>query len=228
MLKLLSSMAPREVLAEAAGLYTQRHAVRISAVAAGGVDVARRIEAGEAVDIVVLASDAIGRLVATGHLLANGRVDLMTCGIAIAVRSGELYPDVTDEAAVRRAVLNAASLSYSTGPSGTYLERLFERWGIHSAVRKRIVVPPPGVPVARLISSGDVQLGFQQLSELINAPGIDVVGQMPASVQLTTTFSGAMSSACEDPITAQHFIEFVASSETDEIKGRYGMSTALR
>lgn len=223
MLKLLSSMAPREVLSEAVTLYTQRHSVQVSAQSAGGVDAARRIEAGEPIDIAVLASDAIGMLIDRDHLLAEGRTDLMTSGIAIAVRSGEPQPNVTDESAIQNAVLSAASIGYSTGPSGTYLERLFERWGILSIVRDRIVIPGPGVPVARLIASGEVQLGFQQLSELINAPGIDVVGSMPASAQLTTTFTAAVSSACMDSAIARHFIEFVASPKTDEIKTRRGM-----
>jgi molybdate transport system substrate-binding protein len=216
-------MAPREVLSEAATLYMQRHLVQVSTHFAGGVDVARRIEAGEPVDIAVLARDAIGMLVDRDHLLAEGRTDLMTSGIAIAVRSGELQPKLTDESAIQNAVLNAASIGYSTGPSGAYLEWLFERWEILSIVRDRIVIPAPGVPVARLIASGKVQLGFQQLSELINMPGIHIVGSMPASAQLTTTFTAAVSSACMDSATARHFIEFVASPETDEIKARRGM-----
>ncbi len=93
-LKILSSMAPREVLVDAARLYGEQRSFRISTSAAGGVDVARRVEAAEAVDVVVLASDAITRLIDGGKLSADGRVDLMTSGIAIAVRAGAVHPNV--------------------------------------------------------------------------------------------------------------------------------------
>ena len=217
-------MAPREVLSDAARLYGKRQSVRISAHAAGGVDVARRIEAAEAVDVVVLASDAIAKLVDAGKLLAEGRVDLMTSGIAIAVRTGAIHPCVADEDAVKEAVLAAASLSYSTGPSGIYLVRLFEKWGIGAAIRKRLVVPQPGVPVAQLIANGDVALGFQQMSELMNAPDVEVVGPMPQSIQLTTTFTAAITPACADRYVAGHFLAFLASTETEAIKQLHGMT----
>jgi len=224
MLTLLSSIAPRAVLAEAAALYEKRHSIRFFAHSAGGVDVAKRVNAGEEIDVVVLAREAIGKLVESGKLSADGRTDLMTSGIAVAVRSGSVHPDISDEVAVKTAVLSAASLSYSTGPSGTYLEKLFEQWGILAVVRDRITVPPPGVPVAHLLQAGHVDLGFQQLSELLNVPGIDVVGALPAPVQLLTTFTAAISVSCKDRIAAGDFLAFVASSATDAVKERHGMS----
>jgi hypothetical protein len=126
-LELISSMAPREILAAAIALYQAGRAISIKAQAAGGVDVARRIAAGEAADIVVLSSDAIDRLVEGGYLTAASRIDLMCSQIAVAVPAGAPHPDLTDEKSVQGAVLAAASVSYSTGPSGRYLEKLFAR-----------------------------------------------------------------------------------------------------
>jgi molybdate transport system substrate-binding protein len=123
-------MATREILAELATQYSQAHSQPISTEAAGGVDVAKRVQAGEAVDIVVLADNAINKLIADGKLLGDSRVDLVKSGVAIAVRDGASRPDIGSEAAVKQAVLAAKTLSYSTGPSGVYLEKLFERWGI--------------------------------------------------------------------------------------------------
>jgi len=113
------------------------------------VDVARRVQAGEALDVVVLASNAIDKLIADGKALAGSRVDLVKSGVAIAVRAGAARPDIDTEEAVKCAVQAAKTLSYSTGPSGVYLEKMFERWGILADLRSRIVVPPPGVPVGR-------------------------------------------------------------------------------
>jgi molybdate transport system substrate-binding protein len=217
-------MAPREALAAAIAMYQQTHSVCIQAQAAGGVDVARRIEAGEPIDIVVLSDDAIDKLVEAGRLSPRGRVALMTCGIAVAVPAGAAHPDLRDEPAVKAAVVAAQSLSYSTGPSGRYLEKLFDRWGILQSVRERIVVPPPGVPVASLIASGKVKLGFQQLSELMGIAGIDVIGALPAPIQQITTFSAALCAACSEADAAGGFLRFVASAQLDELKQRYGMA----
>ena len=109
-LKLLSSMAPREVLAAAIAAYQENHPISIEAEVAGGVEVARRVAAGEAVDIVVLSSDAIDKLTEGGQLSAAGRVDLMNSEIAVAVPAGAPSPSLADEAAVRGAVVAAASV----------------------------------------------------------------------------------------------------------------------
>ncbi len=178
-LLMLSSMAAREVLKALATDYTKAGGAPVDARAAGGVDVAKRVRAGEAVDVVVLASNVIDELIAEGHL-TGARVDLTRSGVGIAVPSGRAHPPVATEADVREAVLAARTLSFSTGPSGTYLQKLFERWGILSTVKDRISIPPPGVPVGSFVAEGRADLGFQQLSELINVAGIDVLGPLPA------------------------------------------------
>src|SRR5512147_986896 len=117
-LKLISSMATREVLGELAARFERETKQPVATEAAGGVDVAKRVQAGEAVDIVVLASNAIDKLLAEGKVLAGSRVDLVQSGVAIAVRAGAPLPDIASEEAVRQSVLGAKTLSYSTGPSG--------------------------------------------------------------------------------------------------------------
>ena len=159
-------MATRELLAELAGCSARELSQPVETSAGGGVDILKRVQAGEAADIVVLAASAIDRLIAEGHLLAYSRTDLVKSGVAIAVQKGAPHPDVSSEAAVKQAVRRAHSLGYSTGPSGVYLEKLFARWGILEEIRSRIVVPPPGVPVGSLVATGGCALGFQQLSEL--------------------------------------------------------------
>lgn len=225
-LRALTSMAPRDIVLEAAILYQQHHEARIDVQSAGGVDVARRVVAGEPVDIVVLAGDAIDKLIAAGKLLSGERTDVMESEIAIGVPAGSKHPDIADEHTLKTLLLEAESLSYSTGPSGQYLEKLFERWEIHERLRDRIIVPPPGVPVAQLIASGKVALGFQQLSELIAAPGVEVAGLLPATVQQITTFSAGISTTCENVEEARRFVRFAASEALDPIKRRHGMAPA--
>ena len=157
------------------------------------------MQAGEAFDAVVLASDAIAKLVASGHVVAGSCVDLVRSPVAVAVRAGAPRPDVASEAALRQAVVAARSIGYSTGPSGTHLARLFERWGLAEILRDRIVMPPPGVPVGSLVAQGEIELGFQQYSELMHLPGIDILGAMPAGCEIVTTFSAALCAASSRP-----------------------------
>jgi molybdate transport system substrate-binding protein len=222
-LKLISSMATREVLAELASQYQRATCHEVSTEAAGGVDVAKRVQQGEAVDVVVLASNAIDKLIADGKLSAGTRVDLVKSGIAIAVRAGAPKPDITSEEAVKRAVLAAKSLSYSTGPSGVHLEKMFARWGILDHIRGRIVVAPPGVPVGTLIANGRAEVGFQQLSELLNLSGVEVVGPLPLAIQTLTIFSGGISANCNRSEAARALLDYMASPAASNVKLRYGM-----
>jgi len=222
----ISSMATRQVLAELAIAYEQTtlDAVRIESV--GGVDAARRVQAGEAFDFVVLASDAIDKLAAGGAVLAAHKVDLVRSPVAVAVRAGAAQPDIATEDALRRAVQAAPTIGYSTGPSGTALIQLFERWGIAGEVRSRLVQAPPGVPVGSLVARGEVALGFQQSSEWIGLEGITVLGQLPEAVQVITTFSGAPCAVSSRAEAVRRVLAFMASSDTAAIKRRHGMEPA--
>jgi len=225
-IRLLSSMATREVLRELAAGYQRAASHEVVTEAAGGVDVAKRVQGGEAVDVVVLAANVIDKLIAEGKLEAGSRVDLVNSGVAVAVRAGAPKPDITSEHAVKRAVVAAKTLSYSTGPSGTYLEKMFERWGVLAEIRNRIVVPPPGVPVGSLVANGTAELGFQQLSELTNLKGIEVVGPLPPAIQTITTFSGGVSTNSSQPEAARALLAYMAAPSAAAVKQRHGMDAA--
>jgi molybdate transport system substrate-binding protein len=218
----ISSMATRALLAD----LVAAQALPVAIESVGGVDAAQRVHAGEAFDVVVLASDAIDKLVAAGRVLAGSKVDLVQSGVAVAVKAGAVHPDIASEDAVRRAVLAATTLGYSTGPSGVQLAKLFERWGISQEIAPRIVTAPPGVPVGSLVARGDVALGFQQLSELMGLQGLDVLGPLPPSIQITTTFSAGVCAASAQPEAARALLAFLASPKTAETKQRHGMEPA--
>lgn len=230
-LRIISSMATQQLLADLIDLYrhTQRQtgqgsrSQEIALESVGGVDAAKRVQAGEAFDIVALASNTIEQLIAAGKVVAGSRVDIVNSGVAVAVRTGAAHPDISSEAAVKQAVLAAPTLGYSTGPSGVQLAKLFERWGIAAQIQSRIVTAPPGVPVGSLVAKGEVALGFQQLSELLNQPGIDVLGPLPPAIQITTTFSAGLAATSTQPEAVRALLAFFASPATVEIKRRNGM-----
>ncbi|HET9821608.1 MAG TPA: substrate-binding domain-containing protein [Burkholderiaceae bacterium] len=222
----ISSMATRALLAELAAAYTRRQGAEVAIESVGGVDAARRVAAGEAFDVVVLASDAIDKLLAAGRIVAGSKVDLVHSGVSVAVRSGAPRPDLSSEAAVRQAVLEAPTVGTSTGPSGVALTRLFERWGIAEAIAPRLVTPPPGIAVGALVARGEVALGFQQLSELMHLEGIDVVGPLPPAIQIVTTFSAGVCTASTRPEAARALLAFMASPAVAEAKRRQGMDPA--
>ena len=225
-LKIISSMATKQVLAELIAQYRQDHALDIQLESVGGVDAAKRVQAGEAFDLVVLAQDAVDKLVAAGRVVDGSRVDIVRSGVAVAVRAGAPHPDIGSEDALKASLLAARTLSYSTGPSGVQLVKLFERWGIADTLKDRIVQAPPGVPVGSLVAKGEAEIGFQQLAELIHLPGIDLLGPLPDAVQITTVFSGGIARSAQQADAARALLAFFASAAAAAAKQRQGMEPA--
>ena len=219
-------MATKRLLAELVAQFEQTSPLKVSVESVGGVDAAKRVQAGEAFDAVVLAADAIDKLIAAGQIVAGSRVDLVRSGVAVAVRAGAQRPNIESEDAVKKAVLAARSIGYSTGPSGVQLQKLFERWVVAEQIKDRIVQAPPGVPVGKQVADGEVELGFQQLSELMNLPGIDVLGPLPGAIQIVTTFSGGIAAASARPGEVRTLLQFMASRAADGAKRRNGMEPA--
>lgn len=222
-LTLISSMATRHLLTALAQAHAQTGAAAVHLESVGGVDAARRVQDGEAFDLVVLASDAIAKLEAAGRLKPGSVRPIADSSVAIAVRAGAAQPDVSTEAALRAAVLQARSIGYSTGPSGTALMQLFERWGLMDTLKARLVQARPGVPVGSLVASGEVELGFQQFSELMDLPGITLLGGMPAEVAIVSRFSGAVTANARQADAAQALLDFMASPATEALKRQHGM-----
>ena len=222
----ISSMATRLVLADLAADWQRAGGVPVHFESVGGVDAAKRVAAGEAFDLVVLASDAIAKLEAAGHVLPGSRVDLVHSGVAVAVPAGAALPDLSSEDTVRAAVLAAPSIGYSTGPSGTALLALFERWGLRNQLADRLQQAPAGVPVAALVARGEIALGFQQLSELIHVPGIQIAGALPPAIAIDTIFSGAVCSRGGQPEAARALLAYLASPAAAGAKQRQGMAPA--
>ena len=218
-------MATRRLLGEMIAQFEKTSPHRVALESVGGLDAAKRVRAGEPLDVVVLAREVIDDLIGAARIVEGSRVDVAVSAIGVAVRSGTPHPDISSADGVRAAVLAARRIGYSTGPSGQYLAKLFASWDPDGRLEDRITVAPVGVPVGSLVARGDIDLAFQQLSEL-GGDGIDVVGQLPSDIQMMTTFSGGVARASAQPDTARALLAFMASPALTPIKREHGMDAA--
>jgi molybdate transport system substrate-binding protein len=220
----ISSMATRQLLAELSRSFEQTAPEwSIDIESMGGVDAARIVRDGKAIDVIVLASNVMEKLESEGWIVSGTRAALARSGVAIAVRSGQPHPAIASEDDVKKAVLGAGKISYSTGPSGDHLKRLFERWEIAEQIADRTVEAKPGIPVGQLVARGDADLGFQQLSEFLDVDGIDIVGPLPADIQTITVFTAGVSTRSAHPDGARAFVAHLASPESQAAKQKLGM-----
>jgi molybdate transport system substrate-binding protein len=189
----------------------------------GSDSIPSRVERGEAVDVVIVADDALNELIKNGSVLANSRVELARSGIGMAVRKGAPKPDISSVDGLTRTLLQAKSIAYSASVSGRYLTtELFLRLGIADQVMgksRRIDRERVGAVVAR----GEAEIGFQQISELLPEPGIDYVGPLPPEVQRVTVFSAGVATSSKNADAARALIRFLASSEAAGIVVKSGL-----
>jgi molybdate transport system substrate-binding protein len=219
-------MATRQLLDDLSRSFEKIAAWNVEIESIGGVDAARQVRGGKAVDIIVLASNVMEQLEKEGWVVPGTRSDIARSGVAIAVRSGLPRPAIASEEDVKKAVLGAGRISYSTGASGDHLKRLFERWNIADLIADRTVEAKPGIPVGQLVARGEADLGFQQLSEFLNVDGIDIVGPLPADIQTITAFTAGISSRAAHLDGARAFVAYLVSPETQAAKQQLGMEAA--
>jgi len=220
-------MATRHLLADLADAAVAAGLARLEIESVGGVDAARRVREGEPFDLVFLASDALEALATEGHVDASTLTPLVISNVAVAVHdaspllaAGEFA--FLDAQGVREAMLAANRIGYSTGPSGTALLKYIADWGLTPAVADRLVQASAGIPVARLVADGEVDLGFQQYSEILGQPGIRLLGPLPPDCAISTVFAGAVAATAGYPAAAEGYVEYFASESFAPIKRAAG------
>lgn len=219
----LSSAAYKEVMHELLPQFEQASGRKVAVRYSSSTDILKRTEAGERVDVVILASDWLEKLIQSGKIVPGSRTDLARSGIGVAVRAGAPKPDIGSADAVKRAVLAAKSVGYSGGASGTYMVGLFQRLGIAEEAKAKGRQTLPGVAVGELLARGEVELGFHQVSELLPVAGIDIVGPLPPELQQITVFSSGIHVAAQDPAAARTLVQFLASPRAIPLIRKAGM-----
>lgn len=217
----ISSMATRRLLGDLAGLCEREVGIALSLVSVGGVEAARRLRSGEPFDVAVLAADALEALAADGIVERGSVAPFARSPAAVAVPHGAPRPAACDADALRAFIAAFKTVGVSTGPSGRAVRALLAGWHLHEPAIT-IIEAPPGVPVARLLAGGECAIGFQQMSELVGEPGIDIVGPVPPAVLPETVFSAAVCRAARHERAAQ-FMNVLASSRVAPMIERHAM-----
>jgi molybdate transport system substrate-binding protein len=187
-----------------------------------------RLARGEAADVVIMDGGAIDELGRRGLVRADSKVSLARSLIGMVVRASAAKPDIGSVEALRNTLLEAKSIAYSDSGSGTYLSTtLFAKLGVAEQVAgksRKVRGPPSGEPVAAVVARGEAEIGFQQVAELIHVPGITFVGTIPADVQPTTFFAGALTSTARRPNAASALIRFLASPGAAPVISKAGLT----
>lgn len=237
----ISSMATRHVLKDLAAATEAAGIARVEVTSIGGVTAAERVSAGEAFDLAILDQAALTKLAAAGHVDPATMRPLVVShvGVAVAGTSGVdsddggeadgadgaaldlTAPAFPDAAGLAAALLASTGIGYSTGPSGKAVLTVIRELGIYDEVADRLVQARAGVPVASLLASGDVSIGFQQVSEILGQPGIQLLGLLPPGLEISSTFSAAITTACASPEVALQVLDFWDSPEAEAIKSSH-------
>ena len=189
--------------------------------------VPNRIARGEPVDVVIVVGEALDGLIKNGKVIASSRTDLAQVIIGMAVRAGAPKPDIGTVEALKRTLLAAKSIAYSDSASGVYLSTvLFPRLGIADQIRDKSKMIP-ATPVGEVVASGDYEIGFQAMSELIPIEGIDLVGPIPAEAQKTVTFAAGIAAGAKEPDAGAALIKYLSSPDAAPAIVKSGMVPVL-
>jgi molybdate transport system substrate-binding protein len=222
----IASLAIKAAYLELVPAFERQSRSKVETQWVGMADIRKRMLAGEVTDVVIGSAALIEDLIAGGSLDSRTRTDLAKSGVGAAVRRGARKPDIGNVDALKKALLNASSIVYSSGPSGLYLAELFQRLGLAEALKAKAKQAPPGVLVGELVARGQFELCFQQLPELRQVAGIDYVGPLPAEVQMVTVFAGAVHSRALHGKPASALLRHLASRDAHRVMRKHGLEPA--
>jgi len=222
-IKVLSTQATEDAYRALVPQFEKTTGHKVTTVFTGTLNVQKRLADGESYDMIIMAGPGIDAQIKAGKALAGSRVDLAKSGVALGVPKGAPKPDIGTVEALKKTILAAKSIGYSTGPSGVYMISLFEKLGVAEQVKGKLKQTPSGVFVGDLIAKREVEIGFQQVSEIATFPGVDFVGPLPAEVQQTTVFSSAIIAGAKQVEAAKALVKFLTTPQAAAAFKKRGM-----
>jgi molybdate transport system substrate-binding protein len=221
--RVLSTLALMGAVRSLAGNYQAGGGARIDADFAPTLALLDRLRSGEGADVVILTREALHDLAANRTVVADSCVDLARSFVGIALKAGAAHPDITTEAALRETLLGARSVAYSRiGASGIFFAQLIERIGIASEINARARIVPSGFTAERLVS-GEADIAIQQLSELKQVTGVEIVGPIPLHLQSPAVFSAGRLIASKRAVQSDQLLKFLTSAEVAPVLRESGL-----
>lgn len=221
--RLLSTLALQGALVRLAGQFDAATGIRIDADFAPTVALLPRVRGGEAADLVILTREGLDELAEEGRLIAGSRTDLARSYVGLAVAAGAPHPDMATPAALRATLKAARSVAYSRiGASGIYFAGLIEQLGIAAEVNAKATVVASGFTAERLVS-GEADLAIQQISELKQVGGIEVVGPIPLELQTPGLFSAGIMADAKRRSEAERLLRYLSSPEVAPVLRETGL-----
>jgi molybdate transport system substrate-binding protein len=221
--RVLSTLALKGAVRKLAARYEEQSGARIGADFAPTLALLDRLRGGEVADVVILTREGLAELAAEGSVNAATCVDLARSFVGMAVQAGHPHPDIATEAALRTALLGARSVAYSRiGASGILFAQLIGRMGISAEINARANIVPSGFTAERLITA-EADLAVQQISELKQVAGIEVVGPIPYELQTPAVFSAGRMAASARPVQSDRLLKFLASPEVAAVLRESGL-----
>ena len=213
----LTAVAIEIVLREVGAEFERTTGHRIAMSIDLAVNFKRQIDAGRRFDVALFSASTIDLLVKEGKIAAGTRTPILSAGIGVAVRRGAPKPDIGSVEAFKRALLQAKSIAYlREGPSGVYLASLLERLGIADQLRDKTRLADTD-RVSIMIANGEAELGVVIIPNILNIPGAELVGPLPAEIQSTVHFAGGVSATAVEPDAAMALIRFLRSPRAMEV-----------
>ena len=223
----LSSIGLQSVLEDLAPKFENSSGHKLTLTFGLAGPFAKRVQDGEAVDILAVPRGFIDGLVKANRLEPNSETNLANSSVGVAVRKGAPKPDISTPEALKRALVAARSISYTNpafgGASGLHFAKVIERLGIVEEMKAKTKFPPQGGFTARLLASGEADLAVQQIGELISFPDVELLGPLPGELQGITTMTVAIPSAARQPEAAMALIKYLQSPEATAVMKTKGL-----
>jgi molybdate transport system substrate-binding protein len=225
-INVLSTQATQEAYLELVAQFEKATGHKVKTDFTGTLNVQKRLASGESFDMIVMAAPAIDEQIKLGKAVAGSRVDIAKSGTGVAVRKGAPRPDIGSVETLRKTLLSVKSIGYSTGPSGVYMLSVFDKLGVADQVKGKLKQTPSGVFVGNLIASGETEIGFQQIAELVHFAGIDYVGPLPGELQRMTVFSAGIHAGAKQPDAARTLMKFLTAPAAAGVIRKHGLEPA--
>jgi molybdate transport system substrate-binding protein len=211
--RVLSTLALAGAVRALADTFQAMSGARLDADFSPTVRLLERLKEGEIADVLILTEEGLAGLVSTGSVVAASTVDLARSWVGLAVKAGAPHPDISNEAALRATLLAARSVSYSRlGASGIFFAQLIVKMGIEKEINARATISPIGFTAERIVS-GEADVAIQQLSELKQVNGIEIVGPLPYHLQTPAVFSAGRMAVSKNVAPADLLLKFLSSPE---------------